>query len=182
MKPIKEKGKLFGLINAVDFLIIAALVLVIAGGVYIFGSGMFSKGETIDVYFTVEFTDMKDWFSGIAGEGDVIKDSVKGNYLGTVYNVEERQSQVETWSFSSEVFEKVDVPGELTVLVTVKGKGIVTESDILVEGQPIKVGREMFIKGKGYAQAGYCTALWPKPGAVVPDFGPDSVPDMNGGE
>ena len=159
MKIVNEKGKLFGIINLIDLLIVLMLVGVVIAGFFAVSSGTFSGGERTDVYFTVEFLGVEDWFGEKIEPGDRVSDSVRGFYLGEVVDKEILPREINAWNAVEERIQRVEVPGEFTVLMTVKANGTVSDSEILAEGQPIKVGKEMFIKGKGYAHEGYIVSI-----------------------
>ena len=161
MKIVNEKGRLFGLINVIDLIIILILALVIFAGVYIVGSGALARGERTEVNFTVEFIGVEEWFADIVEKniGGEVRDSVRGDYLGVITHVERASRKLISWNAIDERFQSEPVPGEYTVLMSVRANGTESDSEILAEGQPIRVGLEVFIKGLGFAREGYVVEL-----------------------
>ena len=158
MKIIDEKGKLAGIINLADLLIIIGLLAAIAFGFLYFNSS--SEGEIADVVFTVEFAEVGPELAQMINYGDEIKDSVKGFYLGVVeeYSVEPATRLI--YNTQSDSFIHAPVPGKERVLIRIRGKGHKTDSNVYTEGQSIKVGQLMYIRGKGYASQGYVIDLF----------------------
>jgi hypothetical protein len=160
MQIINEKGKLFGLINVLDlvFLIVIALGLVI-GYKYISGSAM--AGYQSNVYFEVELKSVKQEFADKIQIGDEIKDSIKDYYLGKVSNKRVVKEVSVNWDSNAQKFVESESPEDVTVYIEVLCNGTVNDEDgfIYAESQPVSVGKEMFIKGKGYAHAGYITLV-----------------------
>ncbi|MDR2903011.1 MAG: DUF4330 domain-containing protein [Clostridiales bacterium] len=160
MKLINEKGKLFGMINVLDLLFLAVIVLGLIVG-YKYFSGSAVDGVQGNVYFEVEFKSVKQDFADKIQKGDEIKDSIKGYYLGKVSDIKISPEESTNWDAVAQKFVTVQSPEDVTVLVEVLANGAKNDEDgfIYAESQPVSVGREMFIKGKGYAHAGYITKV-----------------------
>jgi hypothetical protein len=160
MQIINEKGKLFGVINVLDLLFLVIIVLGLVIG-YKYFSGSAVAGVQGNVYFEVELKSVKQEFADKIKVGDEIKDSIKGYYLGKVSNITVSPEVSTNWDTVSETFVEKESPEDKTVLIEVLANGAVNDDEgfIYAEGQPVAVGKEMFIKGKGYAHQGYITKV-----------------------
>jgi len=152
----KEKtGKLFGVINILDLIIVIIIICaVIAGALYI-KTGGFKSGKPIAIYYTVEVQGAEKGFHELISAGDQVKDSVKGYPLGTVQSVESQASK--TWLINEQTREYVEnVQDDLEVIyIDIECDGLETESSVTTGDVAIRVGEKMYIEGKGYACIGY---------------------------
>ena len=48
-----------------------------------------------------------------------------------------------------------EVPNAYDVVITIEAAATITPTNVIVDGQEIKVGKKFFIKGKGYANQGF---------------------------
>jgi len=151
-KPVKVRR-----FNAFDLFVILVALVAIAGAVYYFMGG--GAPDRRDVYFTVELTRMEKGFADKISIGDAINDSVRGYYLGTVYDVEEKPFEPLLFDYANSKFVRVPAEGLYTVVITVKASGTETEAEIKAEDVVVRIGKKIAIKGKGYAQEGYIIGL-----------------------
>ena len=158
MKILDHKGKLFGLVNVLDLLILLVIILALLVGYRFFVGGGIS-GLKKDVYFKVELRPVSGQFAEKIKKGDEIKDSVKGYYLGVVNDVKYSKDVSTNWDSNDRRFVKVESPEDYCVIVEIKANGTIVdtekENNIYAENVPVKVGKELSIKGKGYAGTGY---------------------------
>lgn len=160
MKEINLKGRKLNLFDWIVLVLIIAVVAAVA--LYIYASQ--SGGNKCEVTFTVEFKEVDENFVNIVSEshirGDEIKDSIKGYSLGNAYAVETQPDMVINFDETERKFVEVELPGRYRVYLTVRGTGTETDDSLYLDGQPIKVGNKMSLKGKGYAQSGYVTDVY----------------------
>lgn len=154
------KGRLFGRINIVD-LLIAVLIIAIAGGIYLvfFGGEEKQVTETSKVVYDFEITNVNKDFVDAINPGDLIRDSVRGNELGTVVSKTFRNATMLNEDLINGRYVIADVPGTYDVVITIEANANITPANIIVGGAEIKVGKKIFIKGKGYANQGFVTKL-----------------------
>lgn len=151
-----KSRKLFGIFNIVDVILI---LLVIAAG--LIGAKMFLGGGTGQTA-----AETKTYSYVVMGQ-EVVKETadfpvVGGNaynsstsaYLGIVKEVKTEPFTETMFNRATGKYEKVPVAGYSDIYVTIEGNGTETEKDITVEGQTVKVGMELNVKGKGYAFKG----------------------------
>lgn len=160
-KLINEKGQVFGVINVLDLLFLAVIALGLLIG-YRYISGNAVAGYKSNVYFDVELKSVKQEFADKINIGDEIKDSVKGYYLGKVSNIDIQPEVSTNWDAESQQFVEATSPEDVTVYVEILSNGTVNDDEgfIYAETVPVSVGKEMFIKGKGYAHVGYITKVY----------------------
>lgn len=145
-------------INIFD-IVIVLLVICVGGGLY-FYTHREKVEETQKLRYTFELVDCPVGFSQKIKVGDAITDNVKNYHMGEVVEV----SAVENKKLANDlvnhqVVESV-VPDKETVLVTVEANVTQTESDFKVDGSYIvKAGKEVSIKGNGYAGVGYILTI-----------------------
>jgi len=147
--------------NGLDVFIVIIIFLAVGAVVfYLNGAGnslMASDAKT--VYFTVEVTYCMPGFADNIKIGDKISDSTKGDYYGTVSNVEVKPTTTITSDLTDGTINRMDIPDRYNVYVTVMCDGRETDSAIYANGQKVTIGKLATIKGKGYAGQGYITEL-----------------------
>lgn len=160
MALIDGKGRLFGKINIIDLLIVL-LVIAIAGGIYlVFFSGSDKQAaETSKVVYDFEITNVNKDFVDAINPGDPIRDSTRGNELGTVVSKESRKATMLNEDLINGRYIIADVPNAYDVVITIEADADITPANIIVGGAEIKVGKKFFIKGKGYANQGFVTKI-----------------------
>lgn len=146
--------------NLLDmFFVLLIVVGVFAAISMTSGKNVAAANGNKTVYFTVEIVGLPKGFDEKIKIGDVIKDSTRGYYYGTVDKIEFEPAKALVRDIENQKFLLVPIPEKYTLLLTVKCNGSETDTEILAEGQPIKVGKRLAIKGKGYAGSGYTTVI-----------------------
>ena len=94
-------------------------------------------------------------------EGTTIYDSLKNNPIGTIVKKEMLASERNDVDLSTGKFENTALPQEryVDILLTIEADVLQTEKDITVGDYTLKVGKEAFVKGKGYAGIGYIVSI-----------------------
>ncbi len=160
MAIIDKKGRLFGKLSIIDLAIVLVLILVVGVGYTMF----FAGGKNVDstnnlVEYDIEITLKTKEYADVIKVGDDIRDSVKGNYLGKVIDVQVMPSTKVTEDLENGKYIQAEVPNRYDIVLTLEANGMVTSSSIAAEGSQIAVGKRMYIKGKGYASEGYILAI-----------------------
>jgi len=160
MALIDGKGRLFGKINIVDLLIVV-LILLIAGGVYLVFLGGSDKQavEKSKVVYEFEITNVNKDFVDAITPWDPIRDSTRGNELGTVVGKESRKATMLNEDLINGRYIIAEVPDAYDVVITIVAQASITPANIIVGGEEVKVGKKFFIKGKGYANQGFVTKM-----------------------
>lgn len=143
---IDEKGKLFGKINVVDFAVVAVVLLAILGvGFKLISSSttLFKKTEEFQIVFYNE--DLPGYVADSINVGDKVKDSVRNTVFGEVTGKEVTPSVV----FAADdrgVLQQTTRPGYVSMKLTVIGKGIYTETGIIINNMDYYVGRSLELR------------------------------------
>lgn len=154
------KGRLFGKINIVDLLIVILLVSVAAGAyLFFFGGSEKQVVETAKLVYEFEITNVNQDFVDAINSGDPIRDSVRGNELGTVIGKASRKAVMLNEDLINGRYIIAEVPNAFDVVLTIEARANITPANIIVGGAEIKVGKKFYIKGKGYANQGFVTKM-----------------------
>ncbi|MDR2183134.1 MAG: DUF4330 domain-containing protein [Clostridiales bacterium] len=147
--------------NIVDGLVILAVIAVIAAAIWFFASA--APGDERYVYFVVEFQgqlpDFEDNITvGYAPEAEV-RDSIRLYFLGHAWDVRSRPAEIITFDNTVNEFVLETIPDRYDVFLTIRGVGTEDDTSIQSNGQIVRVGQEMFIRGRGYAGIGFITEI-----------------------
>ena len=147
MKIIDKKGRLFGLINIVDLLIIVLLLALVAVGVNRFGNkAAVGEATTKKGVITAEIKDVRDVTAKNVKVGDPLYDYDKGTLIGKIITAE-----VEPYKDKTEYqgkFFNAEVPDKYRVIVTIDADVKETQDFYQVGTEQIRIGAEMRIKNK----------------------------------
>lgn len=147
MKIIDKKGRLFGLINIVDLLIIVLLLALVAVGVKRFGNkAAVGEATTKKGVITAEIKDVRDVTAKNVKVGDPIYDYDKGTLIGKILTAD-----VEAYKDETEYqgkFYNAEVPGKYRVIMTIDADVKETQDFYQVGTEQIRIGAEMRIKNK----------------------------------
>ena len=147
MKIIDKKGRLFGLINIVDLLIIILLLALVAVGVKRFGNkAAVGEATTKKGVITAEIKDVRDVTAKNVKVGDPIYDYDKGTLIGKILTAEVEPYKDET-EYQGKFFN-AEVPGKYRVIMTIDADVKETQDFYQVGTEQIRVGAEMRIKNK----------------------------------
>ena len=90
MKLIDKKGRLFGIINAIDAVIALVIIVIAAGAVYKFA--FMEKTSTVasmePISYTVEVKKVRNFIMDNVKEGDTLFDGASGTAIGTITKVD----------------------------------------------------------------------------------------------
>lgn len=149
MKLIDEKGKLFGLINIVDLLVLGAVLLVLGGAAYKFkGHGSSGEGATKTVKVTVLAPALRPEMLTNVKVGDKM---VSGSSFTNVVvkDVKIRPAYMITTDSAGRRVEATD-PYLKDLIVTVEGKTVISGATINLGGQEIRRNKDFYIKSLDY--------------------------------
>lgn len=160
-----KNGKLFGFVNVIDLLamiiVVLAVWLILPSFVGSANSDiMVSGGTPKTVYFTIELPQTNMEFFEKVEIGDQINDNIRGYYYGIVEDIYYEPAKKVMEDIENGSYHYEEVPDKIDVYLTVKASGTESDMEITAEGQPIKFGGTLTVKGKGYVGAGYVVDLW----------------------
>jgi len=129
MKLIDDKGKLFGVANVVDALIVLIVVVIAAGTVYKFKfMDKTSKGAAMQpVTYTVKVEKIRNYVFGNVKEGDILYDKTSGNDIGKITKVTSEPA-TDYIPMPDGTFKKVNVENRINVYFTVEAQAVVSDS------------------------------------------------------
>ncbi|AOT71706.1 DUF4330 domain-containing protein [Geosporobacter ferrireducens] len=146
MKIVDERGRLFGVVNIVDLTLLLVIVL-FAGGVYY---KLVAKQSITDkthaeqeIFVTIKYTPLDEAELDGVNTGDQL---VANNALQPIYveNVEIRSEKA--MLEKNGVLSVTEHPFEKSIYITIKGEASITDANIHMANQIIKIGREFFLK------------------------------------
>ncbi len=155
-----NRGKLFGKVNSVDLIIILLIILTAVGGyMFFFGRSEKKVSESSKVVYDFEITNVNKDFVDAINPGDPIRDSTRGNELGTVVSKSSRDAAMLNEDLINGRYIIAEVPDAYDVVITIEADANITPASIIIGGAEVKVGKKFFIKGKGYANQGFVTKM-----------------------
>lgn len=149
MHIIDNKGRIFGLINIIDLLVILVILAVVTRfGTGIHQSSAGSQVKEIEAILYVK--EVKDATANVIKVGDTVKETKTNGVLGKVTDVEVKPSEtlVETADGRIVVYPN---PVLKDVYITVKGTGSVNENAIVLGSNEIRIGTSLQIKTNIYS-------------------------------
>ncbi len=133
MKLTDRKGKLFGKINVVDFIVVVIVIVLLGGAYYKFG--VLNKATTgtalQPVTYTVEVKRVRDYVFQNVQEGDEIFDKTSGKSIGKIVKVESTPA-TEPVLCQDGTYKIGTVQNRVDVIFTIMGEGAVTEDGCFI--------------------------------------------------
>ena len=142
--------------NWLDILIIIVITALLGGGWYAYSQ--YTEGQQKNkraVGYQVELKGVDQSFVNAITQGDPLRESVKGNNLGSVSGKSATATVNINTDFLNGKYVAVPVPDKLDIILNISSIAELSEKSISVGGLEIKIGQKLFVKGKGYAKEGY---------------------------
>ncbi|WP_432665987.1 DUF4330 domain-containing protein [Wukongibacter baidiensis] len=151
MKIIDNKGKIFGLINYLDLMVLLVVVLLV-GKFYILDNNENSKEflqsqASREMLLTYNVSGIKDISIKSVKEGDIFRDVETKSTLGEVVKVEVTDHLMQTTDKDGNVIHS-KVPGRYDMRIVLKCGANITDRDIKISKVEIQIGRSMFIESR----------------------------------
>lgn len=149
MKIIDNKGKIFGIINYLDLMVLL-VVLLLVGKFYVFDNIENNKellGSNREILLTYNVSGIKEISTNSVKKGDIFRDVETKNTLGEVAKVEVLDHLMQTTDKDGKVIYS-KVPERYDFRVTLKCRGNITDRDIKVSNVEVQIGRAMYIESK----------------------------------
>ncbi len=158
MKIINEKGKLFGLINVADFIVLAALVAIVGAiGIQLLGTKVTDAvAEKVDCYVEVAIIGAAPRLYEEAERQDLAgKNLVSGNeYLSaTVEDVWLEDYVVQAFTSDGRVVDATD-PTKKTIIVLMKTTVAKDTPSPKIGSQELRSGKTFIIKTQTFESSG----------------------------
>ncbi|MCT4564635.1 MAG: DUF4330 domain-containing protein [Maledivibacter sp.] len=153
MKIIDNKGRIFGLINYLDLMVLIIVALLV-GKFFILDNDensreLLNAQSNKEILLTYNIKGVKEVSIDSVKEGDVFRDVATKTVLGQVVKKEVVNSQIQTTDGDGKVIYST-VPDRYDLMITLKSMGnvIETDSDIKLSNVNIKIGLSMLIESK----------------------------------
>lgn len=147
-------------INILD--IIVALIVIIA---CVLGYSFMSNQETVvtpdttKVVYTVKATSCLPVIKEYLEEGLPVYDSLKNYHIGEILEYKVEPNEVIVPDLENGTMKLNIVEEKVDVTLTIQANADVSEKLITVGDYDIKVGKEAFVRGKGFAMSGYIVSI-----------------------
>ena len=162
MKIIDKKGRLFGRVSIVDLLIVL-MVLAVGSVIYLYlfggsGSVQMSAGQEM-VTYEIELQKVTKEFTEMPEVGLPVYNSSKSYYIGQLKDYEVMPYTLSIENYDEGTFELVEAEDLYTVILTIEAVADVTDMDIRVGQQEVRIGEQVPVKSKGFAAYGYIVGI-----------------------
>lgn len=155
MSILNKKGQLFGKINIIDLVIIAAIALIIGGGIYKFTTlnNTFSYDNLDKVSLILEISEVQEGLIESIEKDDILYDSVRGSEFGRVIN-KTFSPHKELIINQNGIAEYKEIPELYDVEIKVKSLGNITDNGIIIGTTPIYIGSSIRLRSSLYVFTG----------------------------
>lgn len=151
MALIDKKGRLFGLINVIDLLVIILVMVVVARfAIKANQKPLANVEKKLEVVLLVK--DVRDATANVIKEGDIVRETKTNNLLGSVTKVEVKPAETLVNTADGRIL-KVQHPVLKDVYITLEGTGTVGENAIVLGGTEIRIGTTLQVKTNIYSVA-----------------------------
>lgn len=150
MNIIDKRGKIFGLINVVDFLILAIAIIFIAGGISKFGKlSRISTEGSQEIQVSIKVEGVSDGLVEAIQKDDLLKDSVRGTNFGKVLDKTASTHKEMVIGKDGKV-EFMEIPDLYDVDINISSVGSFTEEGVLISNNSVYIGTEIRLKSSLY--------------------------------
>lgn len=152
MRLFDQKGRVFGLINIIDLLVVL-VILIAAGGVYYVRFSGLSPSrrveeKTIEAVFLVN--NVRSATVDVIKAGDKVRESKSNTFLGEVIGKEVQPTTVTVVQPDGTISESSSATRK-DVYVKVRGVGSVSENAIVMGSQEMRIGARVQLKTNMWA-------------------------------
>jgi len=148
MKLVDDRGRLFGLINVVDLLVLLAVLLALGGAYYKYRGPGIIAGEEKTVRFVVLAPIQRPEVVAEMKVGDrMVSGSSYTNVV--IKDIQTRPCELVATDSAGRRVKTTD-PYYLDVIVTLEGKTKLSGASIVLGGQEIRSGKKYFVKSLTY--------------------------------
>lgn len=150
-KKVSKKINFFDLI----ILVIVILAIIFVSILY------YSKDKKVvdnsnKMTYVLELVNNPLGFSELIKVGDSLTDSIKNFSMGKVIKVEKTPQKTILNDLVNNIIVESDIPDKERVVLTVEADVVDDGMDLLIENSyDIRVGKDIYVKGNGYAGVGY---------------------------
>ena len=151
-KKKKFRFNAFDLCVLLSFIVIFSLL-----GMKLYEKRLKDLNANRDFYFKIEALGLDEDFEtkNKISVGDEIRDSVRGFYYGKISKIKSMPAKKITEDNINGCYALTNVPNKIDLQVTVKSKANYSDKAICVENNPVRIGKLMSLKSKGYVIYGH---------------------------
>lgn len=146
MKMVDEKGKLFGAINVIDLCVVLVIVLMIVGGIKLFGNRWEKVKPNGEVYVQLEVADVRQATIDGLVDGDELTLYDENLLFGTIESKEIKPfvDNIQT----DDKLVPMEVPGKYVVTLKMRCKAYITDDVVVISGKPTRIGNQFTLKNR----------------------------------
>lgn len=147
-------------LNVVDYLLFLLIVLAVALClVFLRSRNVLGEIETSPMAYTVEIREVRMETIELLVEGSDVFNSTDNKYLGKLEAFRYTPHVEYAYSEQQEAYFACGEPNSYDLYLTICGEGYETESAVIIEGAPTRIGAELAVKGKGYASTSFVVEI-----------------------
>jgi hypothetical protein len=145
-------------LNGFDRFCVVFLVIAVIGAA---GYAALQNADVkkVMVTYTVELSGVDQDLYDLIVVGEELKDNLRTLYLGKIIDKSKTPASVVYWNKEAKQFFETENANKDTVLVTIEAEGQEDDISVSIGEILIKVGRQLYLKGKGYTSAGYIVEM-----------------------
>lgn len=150
MAIIDKKGKIFGLINIVDLLLVAIIIVLIVGGTLKFGKlNKISEEGTQEIKLSIMVEGVSEGLASAIENDDLLRDSVRGSDFGRVQGKVITPHKEMVIGKDGKV-EFLEIPDSYDVVIDIIARGTFTDNGVLLSSNSVFIGSEIRLKSSLY--------------------------------
>ncbi|MBT9140086.1 MAG: hypothetical protein DDT30_00659 [Dehalococcoidia bacterium] len=156
MKLVDDKGKVFGLINIIDLIVLIFVVALVLGGAYrIYGprqNGDIFQQEGDAVQLKGRVFDVSQYTTNVIQKGDILIDTAARLPFGEIISVETVPHRRLVDTAEGKVMLS-EVPERFDVILSIKGRAQLSEYAIRIASHDVRVGSRIVLGARDYMVA-----------------------------
>ena len=147
-------------INVFDAVVVAVVIIVLIAAYAFMNRGGDTVVATKKLRYKIEITEKPVGFSELIEVGDRITDNIKNYHMGTVVAIETEPYKDIFEDYENGRYAEGETDELETVVLTLEADVTETESSLIVGGNyVVKAGKEIAVKGEGYAGTGHVISI-----------------------
>lgn len=139
--------------NFIDALIILVIAGAVAFAVYRAPRG--AQKEQVAVFYKIQLAEQENKLHELINEGDTVFISLKEKDAGIVRAVSAEPAVIMAYDAENGVYKNIEAPGKWDITLMLESVGVETEGGITAGQTPIRVGEEIYARGRGYTGRGF---------------------------
>ncbi len=153
MVLIDKKGKLLGLINIIDLIVIMLVVALVTGGAYKLVLSERAVGEEdrlAEVVLEVVISEVRQATVDIVAQGDKLQDATIRQHFGEIIDLEVKPFRIPVETREGKVV-MAEVPERYDIHLTIAGTGRISRDAIRVASFEVLTGSRIHLRTRYYS-------------------------------